>query len=276
MSIFRFLVASAIAFVIIGHPSGAIAQDDGGVTVRRQSQLAKLISSSDIEQASAAQYQQLKQQAQQQGALAAQNDPQLNRLRAIALRILPFTTKWNSRAHEWPWEINLIKSQQINAFCMPGGKIAFFSGIIGTLHLTDDEIAIVMGHEITHALREHSREQIGKQAATSLGANVLSQLLGLGNVGNAVLGAGANLLSLRFSREDETEADAIGLELAARAGYNPEAGISLWKKMQQATQGSAPPKWLSDHPANEDRIQRVSQHLPEVMPLYQRAKAQSH
>ncbi|HXC38172.1 MAG TPA: M48 family metallopeptidase [Burkholderiales bacterium] len=265
-----------MAFVVMGYSGGAIAQDDGGVTVRRQSRLAKLISSSDIEQASAAQYQQLKQQAQQQGALAAQNDPQLNRLRAIALRILPFTTKWNSRAQEWPWEINLFKSQQINAFCMPGGKIAFFTGIIDTLHLTDDEIAIVMGHEITHALREHSREQIGKQAATSLGANVLSQLLGLGNVGNAVLGAGANLLSLRFSRDDETEADAIGLELAARGGYNPEAGISLWKKMQQATQGSAPPKWLSDHPANEDRIQRITQHLPEVMPLYERAKAQSH
>src|SRR5690606_16599223 len=120
------------------------------------------------------------------------------RLRAIAQKILPFTSKWNDRAKGWSWEVNLIGSNQVNAFCMPGGKIAFFTGIIDNLKLTDDEIAVVMGHEIAHALREHARAQMGKQAATSLGANVISQLFGLGNVGNAVLGAGANLLGLKF------------------------------------------------------------------------------
>jgi predicted Zn-dependent protease len=270
MSTLRPLVAAILALAIACLSLGANAQD-GGVNVRKTSRFSQLVSASDVEQAATTQYEQLKQQARQQNALAPENDPRLARLRGIALRILPFTSKWNSRANEWHWEVNLIGSNQINAFCMPGGKIAFFTGIIDQLKLTDDEIAIVMGHEIAHALREHAREQAGKQAATGLGANVVSHIFGLGNFGNAVLGAGANLLSLKFSRDDETDADAVGLELAARAGFNPEAGISLWKKMQQAAQGS-PPQWLSTHPGNEDRIQRISAHLPEVMPLYAQAK----
>ena len=245
-----------------------------GVSVGKTSSFAKLVPVEQVENGAAQQYRQMLQQAAQQKALAPDDHPQVRRLRAIAQKILPHAAKWNPRAEKWKWEVNLIGSKQINAFCMPGGKIAFYNGILDTLKMTDDEVAMVMGHEVAHALREHARERMGKQAATNIGANVLSSVLGLGNAGNAVLGASANLLTLKFSRDDETEADTVGLELAARAGYDPRAGITLWRKMQQANKG-APPQWLSTHPASDNRIKEIERHLPEVMPLYYRASGKS-
>ena len=250
--------------------SPSLAQD-GGISVRGESKLAKLVPAADVEQAAAQQYAALKQEAAQKGMLAAPNDPQLQRVRAVAQRIMPFAAKWNSRASTWKWEINLLKSNQINAFCMPGGKIAFYSGIIENLKLSDDEIAIVMGHEMSHALREHSRARLAQQAATNIGASLLSRIFGFGDAGNAVLSASASLIGLRFSRDDETEADAVGLELAARAGYDPRAGITLWQKMQTSRSGG-PPQWLSSHPADGDRVAEIQRHLPEVMPLYEAAR----
>ena len=268
------LLAAAFAAVFAGAP--AAAKDDPppakeGVDVGKSSRLAKLVPAEQVERGAAQQYQQMKQQAAQQRALAPDNHPQVVRLRTMAQKMLPFTPKWSDRAKSWQWEVNLINSKQINAFCMPGGKIAFYTGILDTLKLTDDEVAAVMGHEIAHALREHTRARIGKQAATSIGANVVSQVFGLGNLGQAALGASANLLTLKFSRDDETESDLVGLELMARAGYDPRAGITLWQKMQAANKG-APPQWLSTHPASDTRIKEIQKHLPEVMPLYERAK----
>jgi predicted Zn-dependent protease len=153
---------------------------------------------------------------------------------------------------------------------MPGGKIAFYSGILDQLQLTDDEVAQIMGHEIAHALREHARERMGKSAATSIGAGLLSQVLGLGDLGRTVTNYGAELLTLKFSRDNETEADLVGLELAARAGYDPRAGVTLWRKMQAASKG-APPQWLSTHPAGDTRITDIEKALPRVMPIYERA-----
>ena len=242
-----------------------------GVDVGRKSSFTNLVPAADVERSAAMQYDQMKRQAQEQRALAPSDHPQLQRLRTIARKMLPYTVKWNDRAKTWKWEVNLIGSNQINAFCMPGGKIAFYTGILDTLKLTDDEVAVVMGHEIAHALREHARERMGKQTATSIGANIASHVLGLGSLGNMALGAGANLLTLKFSRDDETEADIVGLELAARAGYNPSAGVTLWRKMQQSSKG-APPQWLSTHPASDSRIKEINKHLPEVMPLYEKAK----
>jgi predicted Zn-dependent protease len=154
---------------------------------------------------------------------------------------------------------------------MPGGKIAFYTGILETLKLTDDEVAAVMGHEIAHALREHARERMGKSVATNVGASLLSQLLGVGELGNTVIGGGAQLLSLQFSRSDESEADLVGLELAARAGFDPRAGISLWQKMAAQNKG-APPQWLSTHPAGSTRIAEMQKNMPRVLPLYEQAK----
>jgi len=266
----RLAAGLGLAFTLAALPAAFVWGQDG-VTVRKESTLAKLVPASEIEKASSQQYAQLKQQAAAKGALAPPGDPQLQRVRAIAQRIMPFASKWNPRAANWQWEVNLLRSDQINAFCMPGGKIAFYTGIINKLQLTDAEIAIVMGHEMSHALREHARARVGQQAATNIGASILSQIFGLGETGNAVLGASASLLTLRFSRTDETEADAVGLELAARAGYDPRAGVTLWQKMQAASQG-APPQWMSSHPSDSSRIAEIQRRLPEVMPLYERAR----
>jgi Zn-dependent protease with chaperone function len=156
---------------------------------------------------------------------------------------------------------------------MPGGKIAFFTGIIQKLQLTDDEIAMVMGHEMAHALREHSREQLAKNSATSLGISLGAQLLGLGDVGNYAARLGGQLLSLRFSRNDESDADLVGLEIAARAGYNPQAAVALWEKMGNATGNNANGlSFLSTHPSGPERIRELQRNVPSVQGLYQAAR----
>ncbi len=250
----------------------ATAQD--GVTMDKQSQIAKLVPAEQIEAAAAQQYQQMLREAAQQKALAPANHPQVIRLRAIAQRLIPFVDRPNlqstPRAAQWQWEVNLIGSKELNAFCMPGGKIAFYIGILQELQLNDDEVAQIMGHEMAHALREHARERVGKTTATRIGANLLSSLFGLGNLGDAALGMGAQLLTLRFSREDESEADKVGLDLAARAGYNPQAGVTLWEKMAKAGGGS-PPQFMSTHPSGASRIRDIQQNLPSVEPVYRQA-----
>ena len=253
----------------LGAPAGqAWARE--GVEVDKQSFLARLVPAEQLEQAAAQQYQQMAVQARQQNALLPDNHPQVIRLRTIAKRIIPHSLSWNPRAKQWQWQVIAINSKELNAFCMPGGKIAFYTGILEQLKLTDDEVAMIMGHEVAHALREHARERIGKQTGVRLGANVISGLLGLGGLGDSLLNMGGQLLTLTFSRQDESEADLVGMELAARAGYNPQAGISLWQKMAAAAKG-APPQFLSTHPSSGTRIQDIQANLPKVMPLYERA-----
>jgi predicted Zn-dependent protease len=234
------------------------------------SRLSRLVPADQLEAAAAQQYQRMMQEAAAQRALAPDNHQQVVRLRHIAERIIPHATPWNSRAARWRWEVNLIGSPQINAFVMPGGKIAFYYGILQRLQLDDDEVAAIMGHEAAHALREHARQRMGQTAATRLGAGLVSSLLGLGGAGDALLNMGGQLLTLRFSREDESEADLVGLDLSARAGYRPEAGVSLWQKMMAVSQG-APPQFLSTHPAGATRIRDIQATLPKVQPLYQQA-----
>ena len=247
----------------------AWAQSEG-VDVGKNSSFAKLVPAEQVEQAAAQQFVQMQRQAAAKQALAPNDHPQLQRLRYIAGRIIPFTPPWNKRAKQWKWEVILIGSNQINAFCMPGGKIAFYWGILQKLQLNDDEVAMIMGHEMAHALREHARERMGKSFATRGALELGSALLGLGNTGRMVAGMGEQLLSLTFSRSDESEADLVGMELAARAGYNPAAGITLWQKMGAASKG-APPEFLSTHPAGPTRIKDIEANLAKVEPLYVRA-----
>jgi predicted Zn-dependent protease len=267
----RRLFSAALA---AGVAAPALAQDkaDEGVRkdVGKESKFTKLVSAEQVEAAASKQYAQMLQQAQQKRALAPDNHPQVERLRFIAKRLIPSAEPWNARARQWRWEVNLLGDKSLNAFCMPGGKIAFFYGILQQLQLTDDEVATIMGHEMAHALREHARERMGKTAATRIGASTLSALLGLGNLGDAALNMGAQLLTLKFSREDEGEADIVGMELAARAGYDPAAGVTLWQKMMEASKG-APPQFLSTHPAGETRIKDIEDKLPKVQPIFARA-----
>ncbi len=264
--------ASRRGFLLAG-AAAASAPALAQVNVGKRSQFRKLVSADEIEQAAATQYAKVLADARAQKALASDNNPQLRRLHAIAQRIIPHTASWNDRARNWRWEVNLISSKDVNAFCMPGGKIAFFTGILDQLQLTDDEVAMIMGHEMAHALREHASERIGKTQATGAGLSLLSQLLGLGDVGNVVANLGTQLLTLTFSREDESEADLVGLELAARAGYQPHAGATLWQKMSAASGGGNKNlAFLSTHPSGPDRIRSLEQNEPKVQGLYEQAR----
>lgn len=247
-----------------------LAQEGVAGDVGKTSRLAKLVPAEQVEAAAAEQYTQMMRQAAQKNALAPESHPQVQRLRYIANRIVPHALPWNSRASKWRWEVNLLGDPSINAFCMPGGKIAFFNGILEKLQLDDNEVAAIMGHEMAHALREHARERMGKNFATRGAIEIGAALLGLGDVGRMAAGMGAQLLTLRFSREDETEADIVGMELGARAGYDPRAGVTLWEKMMAANKG-APPQFLSTHPAGATRIKDIQGKLPKVQPLFQRA-----
>ena len=266
----RSVAAWLLLAGLLPGPAGAA---DEGVNVGKPSALRNLVPAEQLERQSAQQYGSLKRQAAEQRALAPEGHPQLQRLRTIAARLIPYSKRFNPRAEQWRWEVNLIGSRQINAFCMPGGKIAFFTGILESLKLTDDEAAVVMGHEIAHALREHARERIAKSGLTQLGANLLGQVIAGGKFAGAIE-AGGSLLTLKFSRDDESEVDAVGLDLAARAGFDPRAGVTLWQKMSQATRG-APPQWLSTHPSGPNRIREIEKHLPEVLPLYEKAGAKA-
>ena len=252
-------------------PLTANAANGEGVDVGKNSWLTNLVPAESVERSAAQTYRQMLQQAAGQRALAPADNAQLKRLRGITQRLIPYALPWNERARQWQWEVNLLNSNQINAFCMPGGKIAFYSGILTQLQLTDNEVAMVMGHEIAHALREHARERMAKNAATGLGANVITQVFGLGQLGQMATSYGAQLLTLEFSRSDESEADLVGMELAARAGFDPRAGVTLWQKMSAANK-NAPPQWLSTHPSGSTRIADIQANLPRVMPLYERTQ----
>lgn len=259
-----FLLAAAGA--VLAKP--ALAQVDVG----KPSVARNIVSVEQVETAGVQQYGQLLEQARAKGALAGESNPQLQRLRAIAKRLIPFATPWNSRARDWKWEVNLIGSKQINAFCMPGGKIAFFTGILDQLKLTDDEVAMVMGHEMAHALREHARARMAKSAGTGAALSIGAQLLGWGQVGDLAARAGTQLITLKFSRGDESEADLVGLELAARAGYDPKASVSLWQKMAAASKSQGGLNFLSTHPSGPDRIAKLEANLPKVEKLYREAR----
>jgi predicted Zn-dependent protease len=266
-------VTIAVAAFAVWAPNAAARE---GVQVGEASGFSKLVPADQVERQAALQYRETLAEAAKQQALAPADNAQLKRLREIAQKIIPFANEWNPRVSQWKWEINLIGSNQINAYCMPGGKIVFYTGIIKTLNLSDDEIAVVMGHEMAHALREHARERMGKSTATQglarLGGLLASSWLGIDpNLADAVAQGGANLLTLKFGREDESEADLVGMELAARAGFDPRAGVTLWQKMAAANKG-APPQWLSTHPSSSSRISDMEASLPQVMPLYERTK----
>ena len=207
---------------------------------------------------------------QSKGSLAPPDDPQSQRVQRIATELLQHAGKWNTRAKDWQWEVSLVRSRTVNAICLPGGKIIVFSGLLDTLQLTDDEAAQVIGHEIAHALREHVRARVAKNTLTNAGATLLAILVG-GGAGDLVR-QGGGLLALKFSRDDEREADLLGLDLAARAGYNPQASITLWEKMKRVA-AFAGPSWLSTHPSSVDRIGALKANLHRVAPLYEKALA---
>jgi predicted Zn-dependent protease len=229
------------------------------------------VSSEQVNAESEKAYAQMMAEAKQKGALD-KDAADLARVRAIVARLIPQTAAFRQDALQWPWEFHVLSTDEVNAWCMPHGKIAVYTGLISKLQATDAELAAVLGHEMGHALREHTREQMSQQMGTQTAIGIAGALLGIGQLGQGLAGAVANVtMELPKSRTAETEADRIGVELAARAGYDPNAAISLWQKMEKLG-GGQPPKWLSTHPPHADRVADLQNQIAKVMPLYQAAQ----
>ncbi len=268
----KLLSLSALSAALLLAGCQAVNTTSGGaVGVERKQYMFSMLSSQEVNQMYAQSYKQTLGEASSKGVLD-KTSPNAKRLQAIASRLIKQAPRFRPDAAQWQWEVNLIKSPELNANCGPGGKIIFYSGIIEKLQLTDDEIAAIMGHEMAHALREHSREAMSRAYGVALAKQGAGALLGLGEGGMAMADTVAQYsLTLPNSRGNENEADLLGLELAARAGYNPNAAVSLWQKMARAG-GSAPPEFMSTHPSSSSRISALQAAIPKVMPLYEQAR----
>jgi predicted Zn-dependent protease len=265
------LIALAFSVALASGCQSVQTTQQGAVGVDRKQTM--LVSEQEVEASAQKEYAQMMADAQKKGALD-KDAAQVQRIKAITSRLIPQTAVFRPDAQKWAWEVHVLSTSEVNAWCMPGGKMAMYTGLIEKLQATDDELAAVMGHEISHALREHSREAISRQMATQTAVGIAGALLGVGQLGTSLGNMVADVtLNLPNSRTNEQEADRIGVELAARAGYNPQAAVSLWQKMAKLNSAGAPPKWLSTHPSNEERIKDVQQYAQKVMPLYTAAKA---
>jgi predicted Zn-dependent protease len=257
-------LAAALLAILAGCQTVQTTQP-GAVGVQRSQTM--LVSSQAINDGAVRAYREVLQQAASKGQLN-RDAAQVERVREIARRLIGQTAVFRPDAQGWSWETNVISSKEVNAWCMPGGKIAVYSGLIDRLQPTDAELAAVMGHEIAHALREHGRERASQAMAQSLAIGVLGAAAG---ISGSAMDLTQTVLDLTFnlpnSRTDETEADRIGVELAARAGYDPRAAVSLWQKMERLGGGQRP-EFLSTHPAYASRIDDLKLYSARVLPLY--------
>jgi predicted Zn-dependent protease len=266
----RRLAAGWLAVAMVAGCQSVETTQPGVVGVDRDQRM--MVSAQEMEAGAAKAYQQMMAQAQQKNALD-RNPAQVQRVRAITQRLIPHTAAFRPDAAKWPWEVHVVSIDEVNAWCMPGGKMAIYTGLLDKLKATDDEIAAVMGHEISHALREHSRERASRQVGTQMAVGIAGALFGIGDLGQSLGNMVADVtLNRPNSRTQEVEADRIGVELAARAGFDPRAAITLWEKMQKVG-GGQPPQFLSTHPSHENRINDLRAYSERVLPLYQAAKA---
>jgi predicted Zn-dependent protease len=267
--VFLIPLAAAAAF-LVGCQSVETTKP-GVVGVDRDQRM--MVSADEVHSGSVKAYAQMMAEAKSKNVL--DRDPaMLKRVQDITQRLIPHTASFRPDAAKWPWEVHVISVDEVNAWCMPAGKMAIYTGLIQKLNATDDEIAAVMGHEIAHALREHARERISRQMGTQATIGIVGAILGVGQMGQGIANTVADVtLNLPNSRLHETESDRIGVELAARAGFDPRAAVTLWEKMGKLSGGNQPPKWLSTHPPHGDRINDLRAYSEKVMPLYAQAKS---
>ena len=264
-----FVMALAASAALVTGCQTVETTKESAVGVSRPQRM--LVSADEINASSEQAYHQVLAQAQQKGALD-RDAAAVQRVKSIASRLIPATGALRPDAPGWKWETHVLSSDEVNAWCMPGGKIAVYTGLIQKLNATDDELAAVMGHEIGHALREHGREQASREMGEQVAVGIASAVLGLPDIAQQLAPMILDVtFNLPHSRQQETEADRIGVELAARAGFNPHGAVSLWEKMSKLST-QEPPKFLSTHPPHEQRLADLRQYAERVMPLYQTAK----
>lgn len=230
-------------------------------------------SSSSLNADAAKNYSQVVSSASSQGAVDNKSNTAI-RVKNVFNRMKPYADRANTTGVPFDWQITVIRSPELNAWAMPGGKMAFYTGVVEKLKLTDAEIAAIMGHEMTHALSEHSKKDAGQKILTSLalqlGGAAIQQKTGLNAEAMSLISDYG--LDKPFSRNQESQADAGGLRLMAQAGYNPEAAVGVWQKMEAANgRSNTIVTLMSTHPNSGQRIAKIQALLPEVMPVYQAA-----
>lgn len=231
-----------------------------------------LIPSPVLETQAADEFAEIVRGAVHAGRLYPATDARVIRVRTIVDKLIPYSLKWNDRAKNWKWEVAVIRSPDIRMYCLPGGKIVIYSGMLDHVRLNDNELGMLLGHEIAHALREHARERLGEQQAAQLDSSgTISQLFGLADLGVAPLGIGSQLLEMKYSGTDETEADVIGSDIASRAGYDPRAAVTLWDKLAAATRSNREQGYIYVHPYSPARRADIVKRLPDMLPLYAKA-----
>ncbi|MFJ1302469.1 M48 family metallopeptidase [Pseudomonadota bacterium AL_CKDN230030165-1A_HGKHYDSX7] len=265
------LASAATVLAVLTGCASVNTTQSGAVGVDRKQYMSSLVPEQQLNQEAAQQYNDILQQARAKNLLD-RDAAQVTRVRAISQRLIAQVGAFRPEATSWPWEVHVLSVDEINAWCMPGGKIAVYTGLLSKIKPTDDELAAILGHEIAHALREHARERVSQQMATNIGLQVLSIATG----SSAASDLGGQLTDVMFtlpnSRTHETEADRMGVELAARAGFDPRAAVTLWQKMGAASGGSSQPEFLSTHPSASTRINELQTTSQQVMPLYEQAK----
>ncbi|MBB5458659.1 hypothetical protein HDG33_002302 [Paraburkholderia sp. Cpub6] len=235
-----------------------------------------LIPSSMLEAQAAEEFSQIVYGASHANRLYGETDARVTRVRSIINRMIPYSLKWNERAKLWKWEVAVVRSNDIRMYCLPGGKIVVYSGILDRVRLNDNEVGMLIGHEIAHALREHARMRLGQLQASQLDSSgTIPQLFGLADLGMAPLGIGSRLLEMKYESTDETEADVIGSDIASRAGFDPRAAVTLWDKLAQATRGSRGQGFIYVHPYTPARRDDIIKRLPDMLPLYAKAIGKS-
>jgi predicted Zn-dependent protease len=250
----------------------AYGQPPAGVGYGNAFAFRNLIPSPVLEQITGAQYQQMVQAAAQAGTLMAADDARVRRLRALVARLAPYAVKWNERVKGWHWDVNVVRAREIRVLGLPGGKLLVDSGLFERLRLNDNELGVLLAHEMAHALREHARAGLGDMPpAAAPGANPISSLYGLAEPLPAPPAIAERLATLRYGATDETEADVIGGDIAARAGIDPRAAITLWDKLAAATRGDRRHGFIYSHPYDARRRQDLMKRLADLMPVYAKA-----
>jgi predicted Zn-dependent protease len=264
------LAGAAFAACVLAGCATVETTAPGAVGVERKQRM--LISEEAVEQGAAEAYAQEVSKARDKGALNA-NSAVVTQVRRVTERLIPTTSAFRADAVRWHWEVNVETNKEMNAYAMPGGKVMVYTGLVEKLKLTDAELAAVVGHEMAHALREHTRERVSRAYGQQLALTGLAAITGLGQSALDIADmVGTVTFQLPFGREQESEADIIGLELMARAGYDPHAAVNVWQKMLAQGGGSGMPQFLSTHPSGASRIKDLEAVIPRVLPLYQAAR----
>jgi predicted Zn-dependent protease len=239
----------------------------GGYAVFRN-----LIPSPMLEAQAAEEFDQIERGADHANRLYGDADAHVTRVRSIVDKLIPYALKWNERTKNWKWDVAVVRSTDIRMYCLPGGKIVIYSGLLDRVRLNDNELGMLIGHDIAHALREHARERLGEQQAGQLNTSgTIPQLFGLADLGAAPLGIGTQLLEMKYENTDETEADVIGSDIASRAGFDPRAAVTLWDKIAVATRANRDQGFIYVHPYTQARRQDIIKRLPDMLPLYAKA-----